>query len=313
MNNILQLKGRFEQRPNSSKPGSPKLPKGKSVSSLHLIQLSEQLKRILQYWKTNTDINGALVSVHYTHIVAKSNRLKILLSENSKSPAESIRGVKFIWEPDEDGKEIQKHVFTHYISLKAIENAIEVLSETISVIEKYFNGNDFLYNIIPDKTEFRRRIRENRVMIEDHFIKSERNVDYLDKDDFFSRDHLYYKEDGYLGFSDYSIIGNEYSETGFAPYAVAIHIIYFDEEKSLRVRHFVSDSNDDISDIAGKFKEAMYKLVKWNKTAKLDTYGIRKLEEFYSLESYPGLGTVKKLSIMHHLELMNSFLDGVEI
>ena len=140
MNNILQLKGRFEQRPNSSKPGSPKLPKGKSVYSLHLIELSEQLKRILQYWKTNTDISGALVSVHYTHIVAKSNRLKILLSENSKSPAESIRGAKFIWEPDEDGKEIQKHIFTHYVSLKAIEKAIEVLGETISVIEKYFNG-----------------------------------------------------------------------------------------------------------------------------------------------------------------------------
>ncbi|MCR0570741.1 sce7725 family protein [[Clostridium] innocuum] len=191
--------------------------------------------------------------------------------------------------------------------------AICLNNDDIAIFEKYFKGNDFLYNIIPDKAEFRRRIRENRVMIEDHFIKSERNVDYLDKDDFFSSDHLYYKEDGYLGFSDYSIIGNEYSETGFAPYAVAIHIIYFDEEKSLRVRHFVSDSNDDISDIAGKFKEAMYKLVKWNKTAKLDTYGIRKLEEFYSLESYPGLGTVKKLSIMHHLELMNSFLDGVEI
>lgn len=141
MNNVLQLKGRFEQRPNSSKPGSPKLPKGKSVSSLHLFELSEQLKRILQYWETNTDISGALVSVHYTHIVAKSNRMRILLSENSKSPTESIRGVKFIWEPDEDGKQVQKHVFTHYVSLKAIEKTIEVLEETISVIEKYYNEN----------------------------------------------------------------------------------------------------------------------------------------------------------------------------
>ncbi len=141
MNNVLQLKGRFEQRPNSSKPGSPKLPKGKSVSSLHLFELSEQLKRILQYWETNTDISGALVSVHYTHIVAKSNRMRILLSENSKSPTESIRGVKFIWEPDEDGKQVQKHVFTHYVSLKAIEKTIEVLEETISVIEKHYNEN----------------------------------------------------------------------------------------------------------------------------------------------------------------------------
>ena len=68
-------------------------------------------------------------------LLTKSNRLKILLSENSKSPAESIRGAKFIWEPDEDGKEIQKHVFTHYVSLKAIERAIDVLSETISVLK----------------------------------------------------------------------------------------------------------------------------------------------------------------------------------
>lgn len=62
--------------------------------------------------------------------------------------------------------------------------AICLNNDDIAIFEKYFKGNDFLYNIIPDKTEFRRRIRENRVMIEDHFIKSERNVDYLDKDDF---------------------------------------------------------------------------------------------------------------------------------
>ena len=85
MNNILQLKGRFEQRPNASRPGSPKLPKGKSVSASHLYELAKQLERILAYWTKNTDINGALVSVHYKHIVAKSNRLKILLAEKAKT------------------------------------------------------------------------------------------------------------------------------------------------------------------------------------------------------------------------------------
>ncbi len=166
MNSILQLKGRFEQRSNRSRPGSPRLPKGKSVSSLHLIELLEQLKRILKYWEGNTDINGALVSVHYKHIVAKSNRLKILLSENSKSPTESIRGVKFIWESDDDGKEIQKHVFTHYLSLRAIEKTIEILNATIFIIDRHFNGSidseaaeqlaersDYNFNEIP-KTSF---------------------------------------------------------------------------------------------------------------------------------------------------------------
>lgn len=141
MNNILQLKGRFEQRPNGSRPGLPKLPKGKTVSSSHLYELANQLERILGYWKKNTDIDGALVSVHYKHVVAKSNRLKILLAENGKTPTDSIRGVKFVWEPDDAGKEVQKHVFTHFVSLKAIEKAIEVLKQTGSIIEKHYKGS----------------------------------------------------------------------------------------------------------------------------------------------------------------------------
>ena len=47
MNSILQLKGRFEQRSNRSRPGSPKLPKGKRVSASHLRELEKQLERIL--------------------------------------------------------------------------------------------------------------------------------------------------------------------------------------------------------------------------------------------------------------------------
>ena len=170
MNNILQLKGRFEQRSNSSKPGLPKLPKGKSISSVHLIDLSRQLRRILKYWENNTDINGALVSVHYKHIVAKSNRLKILLSENSKLPSESIRGAKFVWEPNEDGKNIQKQVFIHYVPLTAIEKSIEVLNTVAAVIDKYYKGiinsditeriadkSDYYFNEIP-KTNFLRTV-----------------------------------------------------------------------------------------------------------------------------------------------------------
>lgn len=157
MNNILQLKGRFEQRPNSTRPGSPKLPKTKSVSSVHLVDLSHQLQRILEYWKLNTDINGALVSVHYKHIVAKSNRLKILLSENSKPPTESIRGVKFVWETDDSGKKIQKHVFTHYISLAAIEKTIKLLNTIATMIDKYYGGtiNSDATERIADKGDYR--------------------------------------------------------------------------------------------------------------------------------------------------------------
>ena len=140
MNNILQLKGRFEQRPNTSKPGPAVLPKGKSVSSGHVRALQEQLEDIFKHWSEHKEIAGALVSVHYKHVVAKSNRLRILLAERGKSPVDSIRGAKFIWEPDEDGHETQKHVFTHYISLNALEKAIVLLRNTADVIDAGYDG-----------------------------------------------------------------------------------------------------------------------------------------------------------------------------
>lgn len=182
--------------------------------------------------------------------------------------------------------------------------------DAISVYESYFAETDVKYNLIPDESGFRRRIRKNRVLLADKFNKLDRNNDYIDVDDEpFSEDHLYYQEDGYVGFADYSVIGREFNETGFAPYAVAIHIVYFDKDDSLRIKHFVSDSNDDISDPARKFKEALSKLVAWNEIKQLDTMAMREFEDLYRREAYPGLGTVKKLSIMHHLELIGGYLD----
>ena len=141
MNNILQLKGRFTPRSNPSRPGSASLPKGTSVSSEQLILLSEQLSNIYNYWYKNREISGALISVHYKHVIAKSNRLKILLSENSNSPSESIRGAKFIWEENEYGKTIQKHVFTYYVSLTAIQHTIQYLQIAAKILNTDYHGN----------------------------------------------------------------------------------------------------------------------------------------------------------------------------
>ena len=206
-----------------------------------------------------------------------------------------------------------KHVAQNGISIDSLLLLCNK-PEYLGYYEEVIGDSIPLYNVIPDKGDFRRRIRPNRVMCEDHFPKQSRNIDYSDIDtEFFSSDHLYYADDGYKGFSDYSVVGKEYSETGFAPYAVAIHIVYFDTKKILRIAHFVSDSNDDISDPARKFAEAVEKLVEWNKTMKLDTVGIREFEAAYRNKTYPGLGVVKKYSIMHHLELMSKYLDGVAI
>lgn len=187
-------------------------------------------------------------------------------------------------------------------------------SDNIDNLQMAFKDTEPKYNIIPYSPAFRRVRKGSRIMIDDKFNKLPRNSDYLDCDDeFFSDDHLYCYEDGYKGFSDYSIVGKDYSDSGFAPYAVAIHIVYpvSESDKSLRIHHFVSDSNYDISDPANKFYEALKKLVEWNKEKKLNTLAMQTFEAMYENETYPGLGVVKKLSIMHHIELVGRHLDEV--
>lgn len=187
-----------------------------------------------------------------------------------------------------------------------------VICNNRDYIESYldiFGETPSQYVLIPD--EFRRKIRQKKVLFEDKFKKCERNLDYLkNPDEFFSEDHIFYKEEGFIGFGDYSVIGKDYLESGFAPYAVAIHIVYLAEDGSLRVHHFVSDSNDDIQNPAKKFYEAVHKLSIWVHEYNIPTTaGLSEFLEHYNNQTYPGLGSVKKLSLMHHLELVGRYLD----
>lgn len=184
----------------------------------------------------------------------------------------------------------------------------------LDLYKQAFDTTEPQYVLIPDESAFKRKVRQHKVLLDDKFAKQERNADYQKEvDEFFSDDHLYYQEDGFVGFSDYSVLGNEYLEAGFAPYAVVIHIVYFALDKTLRVRHFVSDSNEDITNPALKYYEAVSKLVIWYDAEPHPvemTSGLQTFLQHHEQQTYPGLGTVKKLSIMHHLELMGKYLNG---
>ncbi|MGD1823601.1 MAG: sce7725 family protein [Pleomorphochaeta sp.] len=180
-------------------------------------------------------------------------------------------------------------------------------------LQKYFiltEKINFTYLLIPDESSIRRKITKETILLEDHFNKATKNSEYLKKEDeFFSDDIFYYKEEKYKGFGDYSIIGDEFSTSGFAPYAIAIHIIYL-SDKELRIHHFVSDSNNGIENPAGKYYEAVQKLTIWAKTKNIDkTMGLSFFMKSYANETYHGLGIIKKYSIMHHLELISKILE----
>lgn len=182
--------------------------------------------------------------------------------------------------------------------------------DKIDIIPDCINDNQLGYCLIPPNRHFLNKVSRSRIVLEDCFIKRERNKDYKSKEDeFFSDYHITYKTD-YSGFSDYSIIGKDYIDGGFAPYAVAIHVVYLDESSFLRVHHFVSDSDADWDDVPGKYGEAAAKLDQWLPDHKGSiTDSLEELASYYTRGLYPALGPVKKLSIMHHMELMNQILS----
>ncbi len=197
-------------------------------------------------------------------------------------------------------------------------------ADNVFIINLDKDGYDFYLNgmggvsvgmtFIPQNEDFRDIVSGNVVVLEDGFIKEKRNKDYIEKEDqMFSMNHLTYRKRGYSGFSDYSIVGKDYEEGGFAPLAVAIHIVYFNNRNHLRIHHFVSESNDSFVDTAHKFGEAMVQLKEWiDYRWEEPTLGVMRLMDYYDSGKFPGLGIVKRCSIMHHLELMSRYLEENE-
>jgi len=176
-------------------------------------------------------------------------------------------------------------------------------------IEQLNDNLEIKYNLIYFSKTSRRYYREfnqdTRVSLDDYFRKLDKNADYLQVPvSDFSEEYKYYTDDNFVGFSDFLTIGDNYSESGFLPRAVAIHLSYIDQNK-IKIRHFTSDSNQDSSDIGGKFAEALQKLISWCDEVNItETEGIRMFKELHNRGHFPGLGSIKKISTINHIELV---------
>jgi len=157
------------------------------------------------------------------------------------------------------------------------------------------------------------------VVIEDGFVKRNKNADYPPRSKFQSLFSDYKKYELY-GFGDYTITGSMFSEGGGPAYVVAIHLSQilktsgsiFSSKENLIVNHFRSDDNGTYDDPAGKFLEALTELNEFlDKNNDItQTSAINSFRKLYEQKHFPGLGAVKKLSISHHIELITSYLKG---
>jgi hypothetical protein len=150
-----------------------------------------------------------------------------------------------------------------------------------------------------------------RVLIRDGF-KRRRNADHPPLEEF-SDLHETYGEEGMDEFGDFLIVGDDYKEGGGPAYAVAIHLTFIDPTKdnSMYIYHFVSDAKDTPTDPAGKFAEALDKLIIKLESGESHLHMTSAMEEFQKLHSkghFPGLGVVKKLAMVHHIETLSKHL-----
>ena len=164
MNDLLWLKGKFERRGFDRKIRPSYLPVGKMVRLDHIEKLKSQLSNVATYWRDIDTIDGALVSVHYNKMVAKSNRISELLSTKGKSINSTIRGARF----DESKT---KHVFTHLISKDAIDKSVDMLYKVIEIIENNY-GKEFTYLDIDalDESSKRNGVPFQEIMAKSTFL-----------------------------------------------------------------------------------------------------------------------------------------------
>lgn len=134
MNNILQLKGQFNSQSNRAGFGGINIPINGKVTAQHIIDLKVQLEKYLEYWTKDTRIDGALISVYYNHVVAKSNRIKGLLCIGNADPNEYICGTRF-----SETNPVQ-HIFTYYIKLEALRESIKRLEKCAGIVTSKYGG-----------------------------------------------------------------------------------------------------------------------------------------------------------------------------
>jgi len=134
MNNVLQLKGTFEQKSSKGSFGAPNLPAGQSVEVEKLEKLLKNLIDLEEYWHGQKLLSGALITVYYIKVAAKSNRLQSLLGDSSHTPNSSIVGAKFSLDKS------PKHIITHYVSQNILHKSIELLRDTIDILKQEFDG-----------------------------------------------------------------------------------------------------------------------------------------------------------------------------
>lgn len=155
-----------------------------------------------------------------------------------------------------------------------------------------------------------KRLQKHIIRLDDCFQSELRNADFAGKEDqFFNDNHSVYMEDDWWGFADYTTLPSKMIDGGVSPTVVAIHFTYKRNEDEIWIHHFLSDTSARGNEnVQGKFYEAASQVKAFFEVhTESISQSVDEMVSFVESGHYPGLGTIKKVSMMHHITLMSRF------
>lgn len=133
VNNVLELRGkRFVQASRRGSSGGASMNSKRNVTTNDLTRLQSKVEKIKEFWhREDRPFEDVLISVYYSKIAAKSNRISGLLKRNDSNDA--VVGAKF-------NREKTKHIITYYVSYYDLEQTVKLLESARDVLNKHYNG-----------------------------------------------------------------------------------------------------------------------------------------------------------------------------
>lgn len=137
MNSILQVKLQLADERNKQRPQARNLRAHDETTTEKIDTLIETLRAVLRYYRSMPRVlNNILVDINYNDIIAKSNRVQVLLKPPRKSTNDIVVGGRFSDAPD--GKE--NHIITYYVDTETIENTLRELEEARRFLSERLAG-----------------------------------------------------------------------------------------------------------------------------------------------------------------------------
>ena len=137
MNNLLEVKVRYNHRKRGDSPVFVNLRKNGETTVKKIEQLQENLRAIVRYYESIPQyLKGYLIDVNYNDIIAKSKRISELLRPSGKQTNDVVVGARFSNAPE--GQE--NYIITYYVDERTIQKTFEKLEETKRFLVEKLDG-----------------------------------------------------------------------------------------------------------------------------------------------------------------------------